>query len=209
MARGRFISLEGGEGTGKSTQVRLLAEWLRARAGEVVTTREPGGSPGAEAIRDLLVTGAPDRWSPETEALLMYAARRDHIERLIEPALSRGAWVVSDRFHDSTRAYQAMAGEGDSALVHALEEHVLAGLRPDLTLVLDLPADIGLSRARARGGGEGRFEAKGEEYHERLRQAFLEIAVRDSDRCAVVDASGTLEEVGVRIAAVVKERLAP
>ena len=161
MQRGRFITIEGGEGAGKSTQIRRLAERLTASGFEVVTTREPGGSPGAETIRSLLVTGEADRWSPTTETLLLYAARRDHIERVIEPALDRGAVVLCDRFHDSTRAYQGVAGAVDPALIAFLESHVLAGLSPDLTLVLDLPVEAGLGRAAARGEGEGRFEAKG------------------------------------------------
>ena len=190
MTRGRFISLEGGEGTGKSTQIGRLAEFLRPRVGEPVRTREPGGSPGAESIRNLLVNGPAEKWSAQTETLLMYAARRDHIERVIEPALSMGTWVVCDRFADSTRAYQGVAGGADPALIRALEDHVLAGLAPDLTLVLDLPVDVGLARATARGEAEGRFEAKGTAFHEALRQAFLDIAVREPERCVIIDAQG-------------------
>lgn len=206
MPRGFFITIEGGEGTGKSTQVKRLAARLAER-GEVVTTREPGGSPGAEAIRALLVNGEVDRWSAQTETLLMYAARRDHIERVIEPALSRGAFVVSDRFHDSTRAYQGAAGGADPALIKALEDHVVGSMVPDLTLVLDLSVEQGLARAAGRGGGEARFEAKGPEFHERLRSAFLEIAVREPDRCAVVDASGHPDAVAQAVWKVVGERL--
>lgn len=207
MQRGRFITIEGGEGAGKSTQIRRLATRLSAIGHEVVTTREPGGSPGAEAIRRLLVTGEADRWSPTTETLLLYAARRDHMERVIEPALDRGAVVLCDRFHDSTRAYQGAAGAVDPALISLLESHVLSGLTPDLTLVLDLPVDIGLGRAIARGDGEGRFEAKGAAFHERLRAAFLEIAAREPLRCAVVDAAGDADAVAIRIEEVVQERL--
>jgi dTMP kinase len=208
MQRGRFITIEGGEGAGKSTQIRRLAERLTAGGFEVVVTREPGGSPGAESIRALLVTGESDRWSPTTETLLLYAARRDHIERVIEPALDRGAVVLCDRFHDSTRAYQGAAGAVDPALIAFLESHVLAGVTPDLTLVLDLPVEAGLARAAARGEGEGRFEAKGAAFHERLRAAFLEIAAREPVRCAVIDATGDADAVTLRIAVAVQERLA-
>ena len=207
MARGRFITFEGGEGTGKSTQIRLLAERLASRAPEVVATREPGGSPGAEAIRDLLVTGAADRWSGVTETLLMYAARRDHIERVIRPAIARGAWVLCDRFADSTRAYQG-AGDGvDPKLIAALERHVLEGVKPDLTLILDLPVDAGLARAAERAGSETRFEAKGRAFHERLRQAFLDIARTEPDRFAVIHASGSREAVGAAVWSAVQDRL--
>jgi dTMP kinase len=208
MQRGRFITIEGGEGAGKSTQIRRLADRLTAAGFEVVTTREPGGSPGAESIRSLLVTGETDRWSATTETLLLYAARRDHIERVIEPALARGAVVLCDRFHDSTRAYQGAAGAVDPALIAFLEGHVLAGVAPDLTLVLDLPVEAGLARAAARGEGEGRFEAKGAAFHERLRAAFLEIAAREPARCAVIDATGDADVVAARIAEAVQERLA-
>ncbi len=206
MTRGRFITLEGGEGTGKSTQIGRLAEFLRARVGDPVVTREPGGSPGAESIRNLLVNGPAEKWSAQTETLLMYAARRDHIERVIEPALSRGAWVVCDRFADSTRAYQGAAGGADPALIRALEDHVLAGLAPDLTLVLDLPVETGLARAKSRGEAEARFEAKGAAFHQALRQAFLDIAVREPERCVVIDAQGPPDKVAGRIADAVTER---
>lgn len=207
MQRARFITFEGGEGSGKTTQIQRLVERLRALVGEVVITREPGGSTGAEQIRNLLVNGPPERWSAETETLLMYAARRDHIERLITPALRHHAWVICDRFHDSTRAYQGAAGGAPAALIDALEQTVLAGLKPDLTLILDLPVDIGLSRAAARDDGEARFEAKGHEFHERLRQAFIQIARRDPNRCALIDANSGMDAVEARIWAAVTERL--
>ena len=209
MERGRFITIEGGEGTGKSTQIARLASYLEPLVGEVVRTREPGGSPGAEAIRALLVNGPPEKWSAQTETLLMFAARRDHLERVIEPALSRGAWVICDRFTDSTRAYQGAAGGADPALIRALEDHVVGPMVPDLTLILDLPVEQGLARAAMRGEGEGRFEAKGVAFHGRLRQAFLGIAVAEAERCAVIDAAGTVDEVAARIADVVAERLEP
>lgn len=195
MARGRFITFEGGEGAGKSTQVRILADRLRGAGLEVVATREPGGSPGAEAIRALLVTGDPDRWSAVSETLLMYAARRDHIERTVRPALERGAWVVSDRFADSTRAYQGAGGAAPQGLLAALETFVLDGVRPDLTLMLDLPVEQGLERAGLRGGGEARFEAKGAAFHQRLRDGFLAIAKAEPSRCVVLDAARPPEAV--------------
>ena len=207
MRSGRFITLEGGEGTGKSTQVARLAERLRAAGREVVATREPGGSPGAEGIRRLLVEGPPARWSAQSETLLMYAARRDHIERTISPALERGACVVCDRFLDSTRAYQGAGGGAATSLIAALEREVVGDLMPDLTLVLDLPVAVGLRRAGGRAGGERRFEAKGTAFHERLRQAFLDIAVAEPARCVVIDATAGLDEVEAAIWRVVETRL--
>jgi dTMP kinase len=204
---GRFITFEGGEGAGKSTQLKRLAERLRARGLEVVATREPGGSPGAEAIRELVLNGAADRWSPVTETLLMYAARRDHIERVIRPALARGAWVVCDRFADSTRAYQGAAGGADPALIAALETQVLDAARPDLTLVFDLDPEAGLARAHARGG-ELRFESKGLVFHQRLREAFLAIARDEPQRCAVIDAAASIEAVDAALWEAVRTRLA-
>lgn len=207
MTRGRFITFEGGEGAGKSTQVRILAERLRGAGREVVATREPGGSTGGEAIRALLVTGDPDRWSAISETLLMYAARRDHIERTIRPALARGAWVISDRFADSTRAYQGAGGQAPPGLVAALETFVLEDARPDLTLILDLPVQMGLARASLRGGAEARFEAKGEAFHQRLREAFLAIAEAEPRRCAVLDAAEAPDQVSDAVWRAVAARL--
>jgi len=189
VARGRFITLEGGEGAGKSTQQNRLVTRLAELGHDVVATREPGGSTGGEAIRELLVNGPPDKWSATTEVLLMNAARRDHIERRIRPALERGAFVVCDRFVDSTRAYQGAGGDADPALIEAIERHVVGDTRPDLTLILDLPVEDGLRRAAGRGGGEARFESKGTEFHQRLRQGFLDIAAAESGRCTVIDAT--------------------
>lgn len=172
----------------------------------MIVTREPGGSPGAEAIRELLVNGAADRWSPVTESLLMYAARRDHIERVIRPGLARGAVVLCDRFADSTRAYQGAGGDAPASLIAALEEHVLGGTVPVLTLILDLPAEVGLQRAEARGGA-ARFESKGLAFHERLRAGYLEIARREPDRCVVIDADAELDAVTAAISDVVVQRL--
>ena len=207
MTRGRFISFEGGEGAGKSTQVKRLAVRLEAEGREVVLTREPGGSPGAEAIRDIVLRGDADRWSPVTETLLMYAARRDHIERVIRPALARGAWVVCDRFADSTRAYQGAAGGTDPALIAALETYILEEVRPDLTLVFDLPAEVGLARADARAGLEIRFESKGLAFHERLRAGFAAIAAAEPERCAMIDATGDRDSVERVVWTTVTERL--
>jgi dTMP kinase len=198
----RFISFEGIDGSGKSTQVRALAATLRARGREVVETREPGGAPGAELVRRLLVEGDPGRWSPETEALLFTAARRDHLERTIRPALARGATVVTDRFADSTRVYQGVARADLRPMVDAL--HALAiGLEPDLTLVLDLAPEAALARGLARGGGEDRYERMGGSFQARLRQGFLALAAEFPARCRVIPADGDPDAVAARIAAVI------
>jgi dTMP kinase len=185
----RFITLEGGEGAGKSTQARRLVSMLQARGISCVTTREPGGSPGAEEVRQLLVTGQPDRWDPLTETLLMFAARADHVARTIKPALEKRTWVVCDRFTDSTYAYQGAGRAVPRESIRRLESLVLAGFKPDLTLILDLPVEIGLSRSGARAGHENRFEQFDHDFHERMRSAFLTIARRAPERCAVIDAS--------------------
>ena len=207
MGQGRYITFEGGDGAGKSTQLQRLAARLSAGGQEVVATREPGGSPGAEAIRDIVLRGDADRWSSVTETLLMYAARRDHVERVIRPGLARGAWVICDRFADSTRAYQGAAGGTDPALIAALETYVLEATRPDLTLIFDLPVAIGLERAHARAGAEMRFESKGHGFHERLREGFLAIARSEPQRCAVIDATGEANEVEARVWEAVEARL--
>jgi dTMP kinase len=207
VSRGRFITFEGGEGTGKSTQLRRLVERLRADGREVVATREPGGSEGAEQLRALLLNGAVDRWSPLAEALMLNAARADHLDTMIRPALARGAWVVCDRFADSTRAYQGAAGGVDPQLLEVLERAVVADTRPDLTLVLDAPAELGLARAAARAGGEARFEAKGLEFHKRLREAFRRIAATEPERCVLIDADQSVESVAAAVSAALLERL--
>ena len=204
---GFFITLEGGEGVGKSTQLRRIAEHLTARGREVLATREPGGSQGAEAIRALLVSGAADRWSPLSETLLLYAARSDHLERTIRPALARGAVVISDRFSDSTRAYQGAAGGVDPAFILEVERQVLGDTRPDLTLILDLPAEIGLERAARRGAAEARFESKGLVFHQRLRDGFLALAHAEHGRCRVIDAARSVDEVTASILTVLDEAL--
>ncbi|HWA92475.1 MAG TPA: dTMP kinase [Rhizomicrobium sp.] len=192
---GRFITLEGGEGTGKSTQARRLAAWLEEQGRAALVTREPGGSPGAEEIRKLLVSGEPGRWDALTETLLLFAARADHVARTIGPALVEGRFVVCDRFTDSTYAYQGVGRDMPRETIRRIESVVLDDFKPDLTLVLDLPIDIGLARAKARGGDESRFEQFDAAFHERLRQAFLDIAKRAPDRCVVIDAGGTEDEV--------------
>ncbi len=202
---GVFITFEGGEGGGKSTQIRRLADRLRAQGRAVIATREPGGSPGAEALRALLVTGAADRWSPLSETLILYAARSDHLERVIRPALAEGAVVLSDRFADSTRAYQGAAGGVDPAVIAALEQTVLGPTRPDLTLILDLAAQDGLARAGRRGDDEARFEGKGLAFHQRLRDEFLAIARREPERCRLIDASRTIEDVAAAVWSAVAE----
>ena len=209
MRTGRFITFEGGEGTGKSTQARRLRERLQEAGHEVVLTREPGGSPGAEEIRALLVTGGADRWSSMAETLLLYAARSDHLDRVIRPALERGAWVISDRFADSTRAYQGAAGGVSPALLSTLEDAVLGPDRPDLTLVMDLRAETGLGRANSRGGAENRFESKAAEFHDRLGAAFLTIAESEPGRCVVIDAAHGADEVAEAVWAAVQARLSP
>lgn len=209
MRRGRFITFEGGEGAGKSTQQNRLVARLAELGHEVVATREPGGSEGGEAIRELLVNGPPERWSAVSEALLMNAARRDHLERRVRPALARGAFVVCDRFSDSTRAYQGAGGDADADLIAGLERFVVEDTLPDLTLIMDLPVEDGLRRAAHRGGGEARFEAKGLEFHQRLRQGFLEIARAEPERCAVIDATLPQDEVAELIWEIVQERLRP
>jgi dTMP kinase len=206
VTQGRFITFEGGEGAGKSTQVRRLSARLEARGFEVITTREPGGSPGAESIRDLVLRGEADRWSPVTETLLMYAARRDHLERVIRPALERGAWVICDRFYDSTRAYQGAAGGTEPALISALETYVVEETRPDLTLIFDLPVEVGLARAEARAGAEMRFESKGVAFHERLRRAFSRIAKADPGRCRVIQADADIDAVEDQVWSAVRNR---
>jgi dTMP kinase len=204
VSRGRFITFEGGEGAGKSTQARLLADALRARGIEVVLTREPGGSPGGERIRDLVVTGHAADWSAMTETLLMFAARDDHLRTVIRPALDAGKWVICDRFSDSTRAYQGVAGGVDPAFVESLDAAVVGVDQPDLTLVFDLPAQRGLDRALARGEGETRFEGKGAAFHARLAEAFRAIAAAHPDRCLMIDADGDVETVAARVKAAVE-----
>jgi dTMP kinase len=208
IARGRFITLEGGEGAGKSTQLSMLAEALRSDGLAVTATREPGGSPGAERIRSLLVDGATDRWDAMTEALLHFAARRDHLVRTVWPALDRGDWVLSDRFADSTMAYQGYGGGVDREVLDALYRYAVGGFRPDLTLILDLPVEDGLARAAARRDGGTRYERMGVDFHRRLREGFLDIARREPGRCVVIDATMPVDRVAAAIRAALQARFA-
>lgn len=202
----QFITLEGGEGTGKSTQAKRLAAALQKRGIETVVTREPGGSPGAEQIRRLLVEGEPGRWDPLTETLLLFAARADHISRTIKPALSSGKWVISDRFTDSTYAYQGVGRGMDRETIRRIETISVADFRPNLTLILDLPVSVGLARANARRDGENRFEGFDTAFHEKLRQAFADIARRNGDRCFLLDAGGSEDDVAELIWQTVAKR---
>ncbi len=207
MSAGKFITLEGGEGTGKSTQSALLVAKLKNAGLRVVETREPGGSEGAEKIRDLLVTGNPKNWSPVAEALLISAARDDHLRRIIAPAIDNGKFVVCDRFIDSTTAYQGFGGGVSAELLEALETHVAGKFIPDLTLIFDLDPQTGLDRAKARAqGGEDRFEAKGLEYHQKIRQAFVDIAKKNPERCVVVDASLGVNDIEDLVWQIISDR---
>jgi dTMP kinase len=189
MAAGIFITLEGGEGAGKSTLIKGLAARLEALGRDVIVTREPGGTAGAETIRGLLVTGDAERWTPLSELCLFYAARQDHLERLIRPALVDGKVVLCDRFADSTRAYQGQAGGTGRAAVEALDNLIVGETQPDLTLILDIDPAIGLVRAAARRGSEDRFEGKALVFHTALRAAYLEIAGNNPERCRILDAT--------------------
>ena len=199
MSKGRFITFEGIDGSGKSTQARLLSAYLKSKGIDVVLTREPGGSPGAEEIRRLLVEGSPDRWTPETEILLFTAARRDHLEKTIEPALARGATVISDRFADSTRVYQGAARGELADLVNRLHEMVI-GVEPDLTFIIDMDPAEALSRGLARKSGEDRFEDMGESFQAKLRQGFYQLAAENGDRCHLIDGNGDADEIALKIA---------
>ena len=209
MAGGKFITIEGGEGAGKSTQIKLLADWLRERGIAVTTTREPGGSPGAEAIRKLLVEGSVDKWDGTTEALLHFAARRDHLRRTVWPALEQGEWVISDRFADSTKAYQGYGHGLPLDMIDQLYQIAVGDFRPHLTVILDLPVDLGLSRAARRAGTETRYESMDVDFHRRLREGFLEIAKAEPKRCVVVDAAGSIEAVQMALRMPVIQRVRP
>jgi len=209
--RGKFITFEGGEGTGKSTQAAMLALRLESLGLRVLLTREPGGSPGAEIIRHVLLSGAAKPLGPEAEAMLFAAARDDHVRCTILPALEAGHWVICDRFADSTRVYQGALGDVDHRLIKALERVSLGDVYPDLTLVLDVPAALGLKRAaRRRGSGNpDRFEAETIDFHDRLCQAYLALAAAEPDRCVIVDASAPKEKVARQVWKAVNSRLQP
>jgi dTMP kinase len=206
-SQGRFITLEGGEGAGKSTQAARLKAWLEARGRAVVTTREPGGSVGAEMIRKLLVEGPVERWDGKTEALLHFAARRDHLRSTVWPALAQGTWVISDRFADSTLAYQGHGHGVERSVFDRLYGIAVGDFRPDLTLILDLPIEIGLARAARRRGAETRYESLPLDFHARVRAGFLEIARHYPERCAVIDATGDVDTTAAAITRVTAERL--
>jgi len=207
--RARFITLEGGEGAGKSTQAKRLGSALESRGMSAMLTREPGGSPGAEAIRKMLVQGERDKWDPETETLLMFAARADHVARRIKPALDEGRWVICDRFIDSTYAYQG-AGRGvPDEFIDRLASLVLRGFMPDLTLILDIDPEAGLARTSARADGareDARFERFGKNFHKQLRTAFRQIASKHPERCVLIDASRPEDDVAGEILHAVASR---
>lgn len=207
MVRGKFITFEGGEGAGKTTQIKRLADRLSAAGLQVTTTREPGGSPGAEQIRALLVNGPAERWSATTEALLHFAARRDHLEKTIIPALDAGHWVLCDRFVDSTMAYQGYGHELGREVIEQLQAIVVGKLLPDLTVIMDIAPEDGLKRAGSRAGGEDRYESMAVAFHRRLRDGFLDIAGRAPERCALVPANGTIEEIESQILDLIRNRL--
>ncbi|MBF0267140.1 MAG: dTMP kinase [Alphaproteobacteria bacterium] len=203
---GKFITLEGGEGGGKSTQAKRLAAFLEGKGCRVLLTREPGGSPGAEDIRKLLVSGESGRWDAMTEALLHTAARRDHLQRTVHPAIESGLWVISDRFVDSTVAYQGYGHELGAERIFELHRIANASFMPDLTLILDLPVEEGLGRANSRGGGEDRYERMKQDFHHRLRQGFQDIAARQPDRCKIVNAALNVDAVAAQIQAIVSQK---
>ena len=209
--RGRLITLEGGEGAGKSLQGQRLVAALGQAGVDVALTREPGGSPGAEGIRQLLVTGGPDRWDPISEALLLNAARRDHWQHVLEPNLARGTWVVCDRFVDSTLAYQGAAGGVDITSLRQLHELSVNGLWPDLTFVLDLPVTVGLGRKSSAEAGpasdENRFEQMVVDFHQRVREGFLTLAANEPERIVVLDATRDPQSIAEEIFARTRARL--
>jgi dTMP kinase len=207
VSDGRFITFEGGEGVGKTTQIRRLAQALNASGIETVLTREPGGSPGAEVLREVLLSGGAKPFGPFAETILFSAARIDHLETKIRPALERGAWVLCDRFLDSTRAYQGVLGQVEPGLIRTVERIVVGATMPDLTIILDLPAREGLARARARSGQVDRFESEGLVFHERVRHAFQALAAAEPERCVLVDAMRPADAIAAEIFEVVRTRL--
>jgi dTMP kinase len=209
--RGRFISFEGGEGTGKSTHAGLLARRLESLGIDVLLTREPGGSPGAEIIRHVILSGVAKPLGAEVEAMLFAAARDDHVNTTIRPALERGTWVLCDRFADSTRIYQGIAGQVDERLIHALERVTIGDMKPDLTFVLDVPAEMGLQRATKRRGKAkaDRFESEALEFHEKLRAAYRQLAASEPERCVLIDVTAPRDKVAEQIWNVVDIQMLP
>jgi dTMP kinase len=209
--RGRFITFEGGEGSGKSTHAATLAKRLKSLSIGIELTREPGGSPGAEIIRHVLLSGAAKPLGPEAEAILFAAARDDHVRSTIAPALERGKWVICDRFTDSTRVYQGILGKVDAKLIRGLERITIGELKPDLTFILDVPVEVGLERAAKRREQDkpDRFEAEEREFHQTLRDAYREIAAKEPDRCVLIDAQKPRNDVANQIWKIVYARLDP
>jgi dTMP kinase len=209
--RGKFITFEGGEGTGKSTQAKRLADRLSVLGLGVKLTREPGGSPGAEVIRHVLLSGAAKPLGPDAEAMLFAAAREDHLNHTIRPALEKGHWVICDRFADSTRVYQGVLGHVDARLIRRLEKITVGDTKPDLTIVLDAPAETGLKRAEARRGDAqtDRFEGEDLTFHNRLREAYRQLAISEPDRCVLIDASEPQQRVTEKVWAIVNRKLEP
>ena len=206
--RGRFITFEGGEGSGKSTQIKTLAERLNAAQLRTLVTREPGGSPGAEIIRHLVLSGMGKLLGPDTETLLFAAARDDHVRTVIEPALKQGIWVLCDRFSDSTRAYQGKVGQVAPALLNAMQRVTIGDLKPDLTVILDIPVEVGMKRAAARRGtgAADRFEAEDIKFHQDLREAYRQIAAEDPQRCVLIDANADAAAVAAGVWTALRDR---
>jgi dTMP kinase len=209
LGRGRFVTFEGGEGSGKSTQIKTLAERLDAMKLRAIVTREPGGSPGAEIIRHLVLSGMGKLLGPDAETLLFAAARDDHVCTVIQPALNQGIWVLCDRFSDSTRAYQGRLGNVAPAVLNAMERVTIGNLKPDLTFILDVPVEIGMQRAAARRGtgAPDRFEAEDVRFHRELREAYRQIAANEPQRCVLIDASADPGAVAANIWAALRDRL--
>jgi len=208
--RGKFITFEGGEGSGKSTQIKMLAQRLEAAGVRNIRTREPGGSPGAEIIRHVLLSGVGKLLGPEAETLLFAAARDDHVRTVILPALNQGTWVLCDRFFDSTRAYQGSLGQVSPDILNALQRVTIGDLKPDLTLILDVPVEVGMRRAAARRGSDSadRFESEDMVFHEGLRAAYRKIAADDPERCVLIDATDDADSVGQAVWSAVRQHLA-
>jgi dTMP kinase len=206
--RGRFITFEGGEGSGKSTQIILLAERLGVAKLRAIVTREPGGSPGAEIIRHVVLSGMGKLLGPDAETLLFAAARDDHVRTVIQPALSKGLWVLCDRFSDSTRVYQGRLGHVAPAVLNAMERVTIGDLKPDLTVILDVPVEVGLQRAAARrgNGAPDRFEAEDVRFHQELRDAYRQIAADEPQRCVLIDANADAGTVAASVWAALRER---
>ena len=207
--RGRFITFEGGEGSGKSTQIKMLAERLNAAKQRAVVTREPGGSTGAEIIRHLVLSGMGKLLGPDAETLLFAAARDDHVHTVIEPALNQGGWVLCDRFSDSTRAYQGRLGKVSPGVLNAMERVTIGDLKPDLTIILDVPVEVGMQRAATRrdGGAPDRFEAEDVKFHQDLRDAYRQIAAAEPERCVLIDATADADTVATKIWVALRDRL--